>query len=543
MGRSTSLLSALARASAADARRVRQLQKQALNQQEAAERARKRAESERRQRLATDERERKRFEKEAKEQFIRDQLQETDDKNADLAKAIDQLNNVLQHTFSIDDTIQFSSLKITEPFAKFITPFDLKPGQPPLKTQYTDGVKPMSTMEKALGMKGRYQREMTAAEQQFASALNTYKATEAEKSAKLDRLMDEYEASKRVYLEKVRLREIEVDELQAAYNAGDVSAIITYNTMVLERSEYPDDFPQKFRLAYVPESKQLVVEYELPGTSIVPSELEFKYNKSKDVIDFKPRKSTEIKAVYQDVIAAITLRTIHEIFEADQGKHIEVVVFNGFVESVDLSTGKDISPCIVSARATRDQFSELNLARVDKKACLRNLGAPVSSQPDELLPVKPIVEFNMVDKRFVEQNDILSDLESRPNLMDLSPTEFENLVSNLFGKMGLETKLTRASRDGGVDAVAFDPRPVLGGKVVIQAKRYKNTVGVSAVRDLFGTLMNEGASKGILVATSGYGTDAYEFAKDKPLELIDGGGLLYLLDQIGFKARIIMPVE
>ena len=36
---------------------------------------------------------------------------------------------------------------------------------------------------------------------------------------------------------------------------------------------------------------------------------------------------------------------------------------------------------------------------------------------------------------------------------------------------------------------------------------------------------------------------AYEFAKDKPLELIDGGGLLYLLDQVGIKAKIIMPQE
>jgi restriction system protein len=69
----------------------------------------------------------------------------------------------------------------------------------------------------------------------------------------------------------------------------------------------------------------------------------------------------------------------------------------------------------------------------------------------------------------------------------------------------------------------------LGGKVVIQAKRYRHTVGVSAVRDLYGTMMSEGANKGILVTTSGYGPDAFDFAKDKPIELIDGGGLLYLL--------------
>jgi restriction system protein len=91
--------------------------------------------------------------------------------------------------------------------------------------------------------------------------------------------------------------------------------------------------------------------------------------------------------------------------------------------------------------------------------------------------------------------------------------------------------------------VAFDTRPVLGGKVVIQAKRYRNTVGVSAVRDLYGTMMNEGANKGILVTTSGYGPDAFDFAKDKPIELIDGGGLLYLLDQVGVQARIIFPEE
>ena len=96
----------------------------------------------------------------------------------------------------------------------------------------------------------------------------------------------------------------------------------------------------------------------------------------------------------------------------------------------------------------------------------------------------------MIDRRFIEQGDVLTGLESRPNLMDLTPTEFEILVSNLFTRMGLDTKLTRSSRDGGVDAVAFDARPVLGGKVVIQAKRYRDTVGVSAVRDLYGTMMS-----------------------------------------------------
>ena len=93
-----------------------------------------------------------------------------------------------------------------------------------------------------------------------------------------------------------------------------------------------------------------------------------------------------------------------------------------------------------------------------------------------------------------------------------------------------------------MDCVAYDTRPIFGGKVVIQAKRYKNTVGVSAVRDLYGTLQNEGASKGILVTTSGYGAASFDFAQNKPIELIEGANLLYLLEtHAGITARIEAP--
>jgi restriction system protein len=170
--------------------------------------------------------------------------------------------------------------------------------------------------------------------------------------------------------------------------------------------------------------------------------------------------------------------------------------------------------------------------------------AAVSSHPGELVAVKPILEFNMVDPRFVQESDILSTLDQRPNLMELSPSEFESLITNLFEQMGLDTKLTQPSRDGGVDCIAFDSRPVLGGKVIIQAKRYKNTVGVSAVRDLFGTLHNEGASKGILVTTSGFGRAAYDFANGKPIELITGSNLLFLLkEHADVEAKIEIPPD
>jgi restriction system protein len=244
------------------------------------------------------------------------------------------------------------------------------------------------------------------------------------------------------------------------------------------------------------------------------------------------------------VLAQTVLRSLHEIYQSDVGQHIQVVVLNAHVSTVNPGTGKPIRPCLITVRTTRDEFRNLDLARIDRLACLKQLKAAVSRQPDELVAVKPIVQFDMVDPRFIKEMDVLSTIDHRPNLMELAPGEFESLITNLFSKMGLETKLTQPSRDGGVDCVAYDQRPILGGKVVIQAKRYKNTVGVSSVRDLFGTMHNEGASKGILVTTSGYGKAAYDFANNKPIELITGSNLLYLLrEHANVDAKIEVPPD
>jgi restriction system protein len=462
-------------------------------------------------------------------------LEETEEKNKEITHANRALSEILQNALSIENNIQFDSLRDHTKFREFIPP--TQPKEP--KRDAFIPKEPNFIVKLFPRWQDRYQRAVQKGIARYEASYKKHQELIEEHNARVNKLMGEFESEKASF----DLKNQEVDQFENAYKTGEPEAVVAYCSLVLEQSKYPDNFPQEFRIAYVPEPKELVVDYELPTKEIVPNVAEYKYIKTKDRIDEKARKVSEIKGVYQNIVAAVCLRTIHELFDSDQGNHIQVVVFNGFVNTIDPSTGKDIRPYLISTRVVEERFKELNLAKVEMKACLRNLGAQVSPQPSELMPVKPVVEFDMVDKRFVEDSDILSDLETRPNLMDLNPWEFENFINNLFSVIGFESKLTRSTKDGGVDVIAFDPRPILGGKVVIQAKRYKNVVGVSAVRDLYGTMINEGANKGILVTTSHYGKDAYDFAKDKPIELFDGGGLLYLLNQNGIKAKIIFPED
>jgi hypothetical protein len=133
-----------------------------------------------------------------------------------------------------------------------------------------------------------------------------------------------------------------------------------------------------------------------------------------------------------------------------RGDRLETIVLNCYVDTTDPATGQPARPHLVTVRTLKETFEGLNLRQVDPFACLRGLRASVSRSPHELLPVRPIVEFDMVDPGFIQESDVLGALDDRPNLMELTPKEFESLMSNLFEKMGLDTRQTQASRDGGV---------------------------------------------------------------------------------------------
>jgi HJR/Mrr/RecB family endonuclease len=333
-------------------------------------------------------------------------------------------------------------------------------------------------------------------------------------------------------------------DVPAGYREGDPNGIAVWVKFILKtmHPHLPDGFEANAKVAYSPESRQLVVEYEFPTAKVVPTAKAYRYVWSTDRLTQTVRPASQVKSLYSGAIAQLTLLCLANIFACDTKQHIDVVVFNGVVDTIDPRTGKPTRPCLITVRTTRDAFTEIDLDQVDPAACLKHLNAGISRSPTELAPVRPVLEFSMVDSRFITETDTLGALDDRPNLMELTPQQFESLIQNLFEKIGLDTRQTRPSRDGGVDCVAYNTDPILGGKVVIQAKRYKHTVGVSAARDLYGTLQNEGASKGILITTSGYGKASFDFAEGKPIELFDGTHLLYLLEtHAGITARIEPP--
>ncbi len=503
----------------------------------------------------------KRSEREERLRILSDKKQIALDKTLEAQNTLEEMNTILSHALKINDAIKWEEL-FPSPKYPVLKPTEPKLVRIPQEPQISDSnfspelplfssllllfLQRETVKKLALNFSESYKNRL---KKLFDSAHDkwTLKKVNIEKEnqdmlVQYDKDQRKWEQDKLNYIKERESTITKILEKKERYLQKDTGAIVDYCEIVLSRSIYPENFPQQYELSYNPENKLLMVDYFLPSIEHIPRLKEVKYNKSLDQFKEYFISETVFNELYDKILYEITLRTIHELYEADVVDAISLVIFNGYVKSIDAGTGREVTACILSVQASKEDFIKLDLGHVDPKACFKTLKGVGSSKLHGLAPVAPILQMNREDKRFVTPYTVVDSVNGATNIAAMDWQDFENLIRELFEKEfapeGGEVKITRVSRDEGVDAVIFDPDPIRGGKIVIQAKRYTNVVGVSAVRDLYGTVVNEGAMKGILVTTTDYGPDSYKFAQDKPLTLLNGSNLLHLLEKHGHKAKI-----
>jgi restriction system protein len=208
-------------------------------------------------------------------------------------------------------------------------------------------------------------------------------------------------------------------------------------------------------------------------------------------------------------------------------------VCNGYVDTIDTATGQDAHWCLVTVQVSRADFSRLDLARVDPVDCLAYLHAKISQPPEKYQPVQPIIEYPWDDLHYADELDAAAGLDTVQNLLDLDGYEFEQFLVKLFHEIPEfdEVRRTRSRADGGIDLVAVNKTPFVGGRVAIQAKRYAphNKVDIAAVREMIGSVSQREFPKGIIITTSSFTSAARQEAERLGVELFGGEHLLWLL--------------
>ena len=276
----------------------------------------------------------------------------------DAKRAIDEVSSILSHTLQVDDLVDWESLKRS--FSE--------PASPPRKPSMEHFAPTLRLLDHLFPSRKR--RKIQAGRTRYDQAIQQWRLALQRQNAEaeaLQRMISEHNA----IIEAQRLR----------YLHDDPEAIAEYCDLVLSRSSYPIFFPHEFQVDYNKSIRTVVVDYRLPSPSDMPTLKETRYIANRDEFRDTYLAEREIEALYNGAICQIALRTIHELFEADEIDAIDAVVFNGWVHYVDPRSGKDTNACIASLQATKCEFQQINLAAVDPRAysyCVES--APVIRQ-------------------------------------------------------------------------------------------------------------------------------------------------------------------
>jgi restriction system protein len=362
-----------------------------------------------------------------------------------------------------------------------------------------------------------------------------------EKLSDAEQLYASVREKERAFRELYDSVEAEVVGVRArlAANPSDAAAQAAVIRIALMKHDLPPRARAPYAVMVSSADKIAAIQFKFPDYAQVRIAVGHKGAKKKEL---KFASDAQKRKLVKQCLCSLLIRAAYLAAKFRQAETFSSVVVNVEQDWFDPATGQPRNGVIASLQAPVQYLESLDLSKLDPEAAVKHLKGILTPSVDNLSPIRPIFVLDTADDRLVASKDVAGDIEADANLAAMEWEDFEHLVAQLFewefSKGGAQVRVTRASRDRGVDAILFDPDPIRGGKYVIQAKRYTRTVDVSAVRDLYGTVMNEGANRGILISTANFGPDAYEFSKDKPISLIDGQNLVQMLNRHGKKYRI-----
>lgn len=141
-----------------------------------------------------------------------------------------------------------------------------------------------------------------------------------------------------------------------------------------------------------------------------------------------------------------------------------------------------------------------------------------------LLPA-PVSLFNSMRKK--KLLDKQKDIES---IRLLSWKQFEELVGEAYRRQGYTVLENEgAGPDGGVDLWLRKD----GNRYLVQCKQWKTLkVGVKVVREMFGLVAAHQAAGAIIISSGMFTQEAKTFARNKPLDLVEGQQLAAMIESV-----------
>jgi restriction system protein len=369
--------------------------------------------------------------------------------------------SLLKAALDVDDAVDWKALEDKRPFifeetSKFPdVEFD-KSGRPinarllpspqppdtrslvaPLKLNFFDKLLPWMRDKKVLDHANALQAEKEKLARQEAAYLDSVEVQKQQnkvRQAALESARASHASAMQAFKELQDAANQKIWKLHDQYQQKEPNAVVQNCELVLNNSNYPDFFSKEFELEFNPDSQILIVDYALPPKSRLPTISKVAYVQSRDELKVTHLSESDVNKLFDEVLFQVALRTLHELHEGDTAGALAAVVFNGWVEDTNPATGQLEKGCLLSAQATKDQLANIDLAKVEPRACFKLLKGVAASKLSGMQAVRPILRMKREDARFVSSYDVAGKLDDGVNLAAMDWEDFEHLIRELFAK-------------------------------------------------------------------------------------------------------------
>ena len=284
-----------------------------------------------------------------------------------------EIENILNYTLDIDDTLDWAEERDTRIFPEFSfkEPPVLSVPAPPIK-----GLRPSwgwLFRKRVREWEDAFQCRMQRHEEECANKKSTWKNASAEHKRLRDEEQSKHEKRQAEFLNQQEDFNEALKSFRKRFENGELEAIKEYCSRVLEKSVYPENIELSNTVDFDEETGFVVVNLDLPQKILIPEVTGYKYVAKTNTSSRVKMPKKKADALYEETNAKIALRTIHEILESCYIGKVQGVLFNGFAVNLNKATGKDERKQLICVAAERKTFEDFDLRRIDPQACIEML--------------------------------------------------------------------------------------------------------------------------------------------------------------------------
>lgn len=169
-----------------------------------------------------------------------------------------------------------------------------------------------------------------------------------------------------------------LDQFRDALEAGDRDAVDDYIGLILNSSVYPEAFDVDHEHRFEPGDGGLTIDIAVPAPDMVPAIKAYEYIEASDEIREILATQDEQRERYNRAVAAVAVRTLYEVFQADHSEYVKSISVSVQTAVVNPATGVSEDVVFIEATADRSEIMRMDLARVDPVEALTGIRCSLS---------------------------------------------------------------------------------------------------------------------------------------------------------------------